>query len=100
MVKQFSPSICHDNSSSYYRRKKNYTAYESITAFIDADGRLPRSAIRRIDKATSAVINQGRDLVNRTIDTNGRTGVVKIKIVKILDTNCCLRHLVQKLYIK
>ena len=68
-VKQSSSGICHDNSSRSYKRTKKYTAYESISACIDAGGRLPRSSTRRIDKASNEAIEQGRDfstLYNRS----------------------------------
>jgi hypothetical protein len=68
-VKQSSSGICHDNLSSYYKRTKKYTAFESVSACIDAGGRLPMSSTRRIDNATNEAIEQGRDfstLYNRS----------------------------------
>lgn len=41
-VKMSNSNICHDTSSSYYKRTKNFKAYDSITACLDAGGRLPK----------------------------------------------------------
>jgi hypothetical protein len=68
-VRQSSSGICHDSSSKYYNRTKNYTAFASISACIDAGGRLTKSSTRRIDKASNEAIEQGRDfstLYNRS----------------------------------
>jgi hypothetical protein len=63
-VKQSSSGICHDSSSGYYKRTKNYTAFDTISACIDAGGRLPKSATNRIDKATKEALKQGRSFTN------------------------------------
>ena len=41
-VKMSNSNICHDRSSPYYKRTKNFKAYDSITACLDAGGRLPK----------------------------------------------------------
>ncbi len=41
-VKMSSSKICHDTSSPYYERTKNFKAYDSINACLDAGGRLPK----------------------------------------------------------
>ncbi|MBR9829314.1 MAG: HNH endonuclease [Oceanospirillales bacterium] len=41
-VKQSSSGICHDQSSSYYERTKNFKPFNSLDACLRAGGRLPR----------------------------------------------------------
>lgn len=62
-VKQSLSGICHDESSSSYNRTKRYTAFDSISACIDAGGRLPKSATKQMDKAVNDAVEQGRDFV-------------------------------------
>jgi 5-methylcytosine-specific restriction endonuclease McrA len=62
-VKQSSSGICHDNSSSSYKRTKKYTAFESISACTAAGGRLPKSATKKMDEALNEAAMQGRDFV-------------------------------------
>jgi hypothetical protein len=62
-VKQSSSGICHDNSSSSYKRTKKYTAFESISACTAAGGRLPKSATKKMEKALNEAAMQGRDFV-------------------------------------
>jgi len=41
-VKKTSSGICHPPESSWYERTENYTAYDSVEACLEADGRLPK----------------------------------------------------------
>jgi hypothetical protein len=41
-VKQSSSGICHDQSSSYYERTKNFKPFNSLDACLRAGGRLPK----------------------------------------------------------
>ena len=41
-IKQSSSGICHPPASSWYERTENYTAYDSVEACLEADGRLPK----------------------------------------------------------
>ena len=63
IVKQSTSGICHDESSSSYSRTKNFTAFESIAACIDAGGRLPKSQTKQVDKATDEAIEKGNAFV-------------------------------------
>jgi 5-methylcytosine-specific restriction endonuclease McrA len=62
-VKQSSSGICHDNSSGSFNRTKNYIPFDTIAACIDAGGRLPKSATKKMDKALNEAVEQGRDFV-------------------------------------
>lgn len=42
VVKQSSSGLCHSQESSYYSRTKNFTAFDSLQACVDAGGRLPK----------------------------------------------------------
>jgi hypothetical protein len=63
LVKQSSSGICHDNSSGSFNRTKNYIPFDTIAACIDAGGRLPKSASKKMDKALNEAVEQGRDFV-------------------------------------
>lgn len=41
-VKMSNSKICHDKSSPYYARTKNYKSYDTLKACLDAGGRLPK----------------------------------------------------------
>ncbi|MCK7553376.1 HNH endonuclease family protein [Marinobacter goseongensis] len=41
-VKKTSSGICHPPESSWYERTEHYTAYDSVEACLEADGRLPK----------------------------------------------------------
>jgi len=62
-VKQSTSGICHDKSSSSYSRTKNFTAFDSIAACIDAGGRLPKSQTKQVDKAIDEAVEQGNAFV-------------------------------------
>lgn len=42
-IKQSSSGICHPPESSYYERTRNYTAFATLEACLESDGRLPRA---------------------------------------------------------
>jgi len=46
-VKQSTSGICHPPESSWYDRTKNYTAFDSIQACLNASGRLPKGVSLR-----------------------------------------------------
>jgi hypothetical protein len=58
-----STGICQDKNSSSYSRTKNFTAFESIAACIDAGGRLPKSQTKQIDEAIDEALEQGNAFV-------------------------------------
>ena len=43
IVKKSKSGICHDSTSSYYSRTKNYTAYKSLHECLDSGGTLTKS---------------------------------------------------------
>ena len=45
-VKMSKSKICHDSSSPYYSRTKNFTAFETLEACLAAGGRLPKGSIQ------------------------------------------------------
>lgn len=63
-VKQSSSGICHDRSSSSYKRTKNYKSFASISACITAGGRLPKSANNKMDKAIDEATQDERGFVS------------------------------------
>jgi hypothetical protein len=42
-VKMSNSEICHAIDSSYYKRTKNYTAYDTLDECLEAGGRLPKN---------------------------------------------------------
>ncbi|WP_273208843.1 HNH endonuclease family protein [Marinobacter subterrani] len=42
LVKQSNSGICHPPESRWYERTENYTAFNSVEACLEADGRLPK----------------------------------------------------------
>jgi hypothetical protein len=42
-VKMSKSEICHATDSSYYKRTKNFTAYETLEDCLEAGGRLPKN---------------------------------------------------------
>lgn len=42
LVKKSKSGICHDSSSSYYSRTKNFTAYDTLHDCLNSGGRLPK----------------------------------------------------------
>ena len=64
LVKQSSSGICHDKTSGSFNRTKNYTPFDTITACIDAGGRLPKGKTNQIDNATNEAIDEGRAFVS------------------------------------
>jgi hypothetical protein len=60
-VKQSSSGICHDKSSGSFNRTKNYIPFDTITACIDAGGRLPKGKTYQVDNATNEAVEQGSE---------------------------------------
>ncbi|USE39512.1 HNH endonuclease family protein [Endozoicomonas sp. SCSIO W0465] len=44
VVKKSNSGICHDRSSTYYSRTKNFTPYDSVQDCINSGGRLPKGS--------------------------------------------------------
>lgn len=44
-IKKSKSGICHDSSSPYYNRTKNFTSFNSLASCIDSGGRLPQGSI-------------------------------------------------------
>jgi len=42
-VKMSKSEICHATDSSYYKRTKTFTAYETLNKCLEAGGRLPKN---------------------------------------------------------
>jgi len=42
-VKMSKSGICHATDSSYYKRTKTFTSYETLEACLEAAGRLPKN---------------------------------------------------------
>ena len=63
VVKQSKSGICHDERSASYKRTKNYTAYSSMAACIEAGGRLPKGLTKQVEEATKDAQSQGRALI-------------------------------------
>tara|TARA_B100000749_G_scaffold280653_2_gene277759 strand:- start:704 stop:1432 length:729 start_codon:yes stop_codon:yes gene_type:complete len=59
-VKKSKSGICHDSSSSSYKRTKNFTPYPSLGACISSGGRLPKGHSGNITKATKEADSEGR----------------------------------------
>jgi hypothetical protein len=60
-VKQSSTGICHDSSSSSYKRTKTYKPFTSLSACMAAGGRLSKSASKNMDKAIDEATDNERD---------------------------------------
>ncbi|MCF2902489.1 HNH endonuclease family protein [Pseudoalteromonas sp. OFAV1] len=60
IVKQSKSGICHDQTSPYYVKTKNFTAYKTIDDCLDAGGRLPKNASYNISKATEEALQENR----------------------------------------
>ena len=73
-VKMSNSKICHDTSSPYYERTKNFKAYGSITACLDAGGRLPKGqvapSVRRSSEFSSSS-EYSRSAFSGWIDEDG-----------------------------
>lgn len=59
-VKQSTSGICHDSSSSHYHRTKSFTPFSSLSACLDAGGRLPKGATRQMESAIKEADDEGR----------------------------------------
>lgn len=63
-IKLSTSGICHDETSRFYSRTKNYTPFDSIAACIKAGGRLPKTKSTHYDAAEKEAIAQGREFVS------------------------------------
>lgn len=52
-VKMSTSKICHDSSSPYYSRTKNFTAFETLEACLEAGGRLPKGSVQHNKSAVT-----------------------------------------------
>ncbi len=52
-VKLSTSGICHDETSAFYSRTKNYTVYENIEACLSSGGRLPKGHVNYSTNASS-----------------------------------------------
>lgn len=52
IVKQSKSGICHDTSSSYYNRTKNFTSHDTLEECLNAGGRLPKGAKSRTNQSS------------------------------------------------
>ena len=43
-IKKSNSGICHESTSPYYERTKNFTSFDSLASCIDAGGRLPKGS--------------------------------------------------------
>ena len=59
-VKKSSSNICHDATSASYKRTKNFTAYESLSACLNSGGRLAKG---QMNEAVREADNENRDFV-------------------------------------
>ena len=60
VVKQSSSGICHDSSSPFYEKTKNYKSFHSLSACLEAGGRLPKSQTSQYDKAEKEAEEENR----------------------------------------
>ena len=67
-VKMTASKICHDSSSAYYSRTKNFTPYTTLEACLAAGGKLPKG---QTQTRVSTAGDYSRDAFTHWIDTNG-----------------------------
>jgi len=84
-VKMSSSKICHDTSSSYYSRTKNFTAYDSLEECLNAGGRLPKKYSGKISKPEVAS-GYSRDLFEHWIDEDNDGLDTRAEILQKLST--------------
>ncbi|OEE37335.1 hypothetical protein A1QO_03905 [Vibrio genomosp. F10 str. ZF-129] len=83
-VKKSRSGICHDTTSNYYSKTKNYESYPTLVACINSGGRLPKgntkvTAKEQVAQATQEAKQEGRnfnyvynrDDWNHWLDTDG-----------------------------
>lgn len=70
VIKKSTSGICHDATSTYYERTKNFTEFGSIEACIDSGGRLPKGysgpqydSKKSVAAATQESMRQGLDFI-------------------------------------
>lgn len=49
-VKMSKSEICHATDSSYYKRTKNFTSFQTLKECLEAGGRLPKNYNKKVDK--------------------------------------------------
>jgi hypothetical protein len=63
-VKRSKSGICHDTNSPYYTRVTRFTAFDSLSACLEAGGRLPKRATSSpkalVHQETNAALRDGR----------------------------------------
>lgn len=57
-VKLSNSGICHDESSAFYSRTKNYTVFDSIEACLSSGGRLPKSYTKSANSSDRPASNE------------------------------------------
>ena len=57
-VKLSRSGICHDTTSAFYKRTKNFTAFANMEACINAGGRPPKAYRGKIDKPMDRAVNE------------------------------------------
>lgn len=64
LIKQSSSGICHDSSSPFYEKTKNYKSFSSLSTCLEAGGRLPKSQTSQYDKAEKEAEEESRSFVS------------------------------------
>ncbi|MBO9484297.1 HNH endonuclease family protein [Salinisphaera sp. G21_0] len=64
LVKKSKSGICHDTSSSYYERTKNYTPFYSLNDCLSSGGRLPKGS--SFQKSNAATYSQSASKYDRS----------------------------------
>jgi hypothetical protein len=55
IIKKSVSDICHDQSSRYYEKIKNFSAYDTLLSCLDSGGRLPKNKSNSSDKNSSDI---------------------------------------------
>lgn len=63
-IKKSKSGICHDTSSSYYERTKNYTPFNSLNDCLSSGGRLPKGS--NFQKSSAATYSQSASKYDRS----------------------------------
>ena len=74
-VKMSNSKICHDKNSPYYAQTKNYKSYDTLTACLEAGGRLPKGVRAPAETNKKSLISSGseytREAFSHWIDEDG-----------------------------
>lgn len=54
-VKQSSSGICHGKSSASFERTKHFKPFDTISACLDAGGRLPKGKVEQVKQSSSGI---------------------------------------------